>query len=76
MISYPILNILISYVILYPISYPIFNILISYMISYVISYLISYMIFSQAGLVQPLKKEAAVIITTSEAILKQFASRH
>jgi hypothetical protein len=76
MISYPILNILISYVILYPISYPIFNIPISYMISYVISYLISYMIFSQAGLVQPLKKEAAVIITASEAILKQFASRH
>ena len=46
-------------------------------ISYPISYLISYPIFVQAGSVPPLDKEAAAgIITTSEAILKQYASNH
>jgi hypothetical protein len=66
----------ISYPMSYMISYCIFDIPISYPISYLISCAISYTIFSQAGLVLPLDKEAAGIITSSEAILKDFSSKH
>jgi hypothetical protein len=58
------------------ILYHIFDIPISYPISYMISCAISYTICLQAGLVPPLDEEAAGIITSSEAILKQFASKH
>ena len=60
----------------YMISYCIFDILISYPMSYLISCAISYTIFLQAGLVPPLDKEAAGIITSSESILKEFTSKH
>ena len=60
----------------YMISYCIFDILISYPMSYLISCAIFYTIFLQAGLVQPLDKEAAGIITSSESILKEFTSKH
>ena len=60
----------------YMISYCIFDILISYPMSYLISCAIFYTIFLQAGLVPPLDKEAAGIVTSSESILKDFTSKH
>lgn len=60
----------------YMISYCIFDILISYPMSYLISCAIFYTIFLQAGLVPPLDKEAAGIVTSSESILKEFTSKH
>ena len=44
--------------------------------SYLISCAIFYTIFLQAGLVPPLDKEAAGIVTSSESILKDFTSKH
>ena len=44
--------------------------------SYPISCAIFYTIFFQAGLVTPLDKEAAGIITISESFLKEFTSKH
>ncbi len=66
----------ISYPMSYMISYSIFDIPISYTISYLISFAISYTICLRAELVPPLDKEAAGFITSSEAILKDFASKH
>ena len=66
----------ISYPMSYMISCRIFDIPISYPISYLISFVISYTIFLRAGLDPPLDKEAGGIITSSEAILKEFASKH
>ena len=60
----------------YMILYCIFDILISYPMSYLISCAIFHTIFLQAGLVPPLDKEAAGIITSSESILKEFTSKH
>ena len=60
----------------YMISYCIFDILISYPMSYLISCAIFCTIFFQAGLVPPLDKEAAGIVTSSESSLKEFTSKH
>ena len=60
----------------YMISCCIFDILISYPISCLIFCAIFYTILLQAGLVPPLDKEAAGIITSSGSILKEFTSKH
>jgi hypothetical protein len=62
-----------------PISYPIsLSFLYTDIISDIISDIVPDIMYdiSQAGLVPPLDKEAAGIITGSEEILKEFASKH